>query len=152
MPRYPFEAAFEEIRQDADGYVAAVFACLESEFLVMPKGAGFVAYPTFESGYEALKAATKGFCEFNPADVLPVALADPISIVVLRTMLGFTPPEWAYVTTRRTGVNVAQGFVRTIDRKIRMSPQAALKASGETKKRLAALVQTACLMLSEGTS
>lgn len=31
----------------------------------------------------------------------------PIALIVLRTMLGFTPPEWAYVTTQRTDVVLA---------------------------------------------
>ncbi len=44
-----------------DSYVDAVFSCLESEFLTMPKGAGFVDYPLFERGYEALKSATARF-------------------------------------------------------------------------------------------
>ena len=150
MPKYPFEAHFDDVLRDPDGYVDAVFSCLESEFLVMPKGAGFVEYPAFERGYEALKSATKGFSELAPTNVLPTTLAEPISIVVLRTMLGFTPPEWGYVTTQRTGVNVAQGFVRTLDRKIRMSPEAPLNANGVTKERLKALVETACLLLAEG--
>ena len=150
MTKYPFEAPFDEIMREAETYVDAVFSCLESEFLVMPKGSGFVEYPAFERGYEALKAATKGFSELNPTRVLPAALAEPISIVVLRTMLGFTPPEWGYVTTLQTGVNVTQGFVRTLDRKIRMSPEMPLNSSGVTEERLKALVETACLMLTEG--
>jgi hypothetical protein len=150
MPKYPFKAHFDDILRDPDGYVDVVFSCLESEFLVMPKGAGFVEYPAFERGYEALKSATKGFSELEPTKVLRTTLAEPISIVVLRTMLGFTPPEWGYVTTQRTGVNVAQGFVRTLDRKIRMSPEAPLNANGVTKERLKALVETACLLLAEG--
>jgi hypothetical protein len=64
-------------------------------------------------------------------------------------MLGFTPPEWGYVTTLQTGVNVTQGFVRTLDRKIRMSPEKPLNSSGVTGERLKALVETACLMLTE---
>lgn len=150
MPKYPFEASFDEILRDAEGYVNAVFSCLESEFLVMPKGVGFVEYPAFERGYETLKTATKGFTELNLSRVLPAALAEPISIVVLRTILGFTPPEWGYVTTQRTGVNVTQGFVRSLDRKIRMSPEMPLNANGVTEERLKALVETACLILTEG--
>jgi hypothetical protein len=150
MPQYPFEAPFNEILRDAEGYVDAVFSCLESEFLVMPKGVGFVEYSAFERGYERLKIATKGFTKLEPIKVLPAALTEPISIVVLRTMLGFTPPEWGYVTTQRTGVNVAQGFVRSLDRKIRMSPETPLNANGVTKERLKALVETACLILAEG--
>lgn len=150
MPTFPFEVSFEDILKNPEGYVDAVFSCLESEFLIMPKGAGFVEYPVFERGYEALKSATKGFTKFDLTSVLSVTIQEPISIVVLRTMLGFTPPEWGYVTTQRTGVDVAQGFVRSLDRKIRMSPETPLSVNAVTKERLEALVKTACTLLAEG--
>jgi len=150
MPKYPFEAPFDEILRDAEAYIDAVFSCLESEFLVMPEGVGFVEYPVFERGYEALKTATKGFSGLEPTKVLPAALAEPISIVVLRTMLGFTPPEWGYLTTRRTGVIVTQGFVRSLDRKVRISPETPIRVSAEIEKRLKALAETACDMLRKG--
>ena len=104
MPTYPFEVTLEEILRDPENYIDSVFSCLESEFLVMPKGAGFVEYPVFERGYEALKAVTNAFSILDPDKVYPVTISEPISIVVLRSMLGFTPPEWGYVTTQRTGV------------------------------------------------
>lgn len=150
MPKYPFEVPFDEILSDPEGYVDAVFSCLESEFLVMPKGLGFVEYPVFERGYEALKMATKAFSEFEPSAVLSAACSEPISIVVLRTMLGFTPPEWGYVTSQRTEVNVSQGFVRSLDRKVRMSPEKPLHCEGLTQNRLKAMVETACRLLSQG--
>ncbi len=150
MPQYPFEVPFYQILADTESYVDAVFSCLESEFLVMPKGIGFVEYPVFERGYEALKAATNGFSGFEPAKVVPVTLSEPIAIVVLRAMLGLTPPEWGYLTSQRTGVSVTQGFVRSLDRKVRMSPKTPLKTNGVTTKRLEALVKTACIMLAEG--
>ncbi|MEW6499901.1 MAG: hypothetical protein ACOY8P_01905 [Thermodesulfobacteriota bacterium] len=150
MKKYPFEAPFEEITRNADRYVDAVFSCLESEFLVMPKGEGFIEYPMFERGYEALKTATTSFSHFDPQQVLPAIVATPLSLVVLRTMLGFTPPEWGYVTTQRTSVSVTQGFVRTLDRKIRMSPETPLNVNGTSGERLKALVETACSMLTEG--
>ena len=133
MPTFPFEATFEDILKNSEEYVDAVFSCLESEFLVMPKGAGFVEYPLFERGYERLKTVTKGFTTFEPATVLSVAMREPISIVVLRTMLGFTPPEWGYVTSQKTGISVAQGFVRSLDRKSRMAPDAPISVNGVTK-------------------
>jgi len=150
MPTFPFEVSLEEILQDPGSYVDAVFSCLESEFLVMPKGAGFVEYPVFERGYEALKAATVGFSQLDPDKVFQVTLSEPISIVVLRSMLGFTPPEWGYVTTQRTGVSVTQGFVRSLDRKVRMASEIELNTNGVTKERLKAMVQTACQLLSSG--
>jgi hypothetical protein len=150
MPSYPFEASFDEILTDSDRYIDAVFSCLEWEFLVMPKGSGFIEYPVFDKGYEGLKTVTRGFSELEPAQVLRVTLDEPIAIVVLRTMLGFTPPEWGYVATQRTGINVTQGFVRSLDRKVRMSPETPLAVRGMTLERLRALVETACLLLTEG--
>lgn len=133
---FPFEANFDEILKDPEYYVDTVFSCLESEFLVMPKGAGFVEHSVFERGYEALKAGTTGFTKFESTSVLSVVMQEPISIVVLRTMLGFTPPEWGYVTSQKTGVDVAQGFVPSLDRKIRMSREAPLSATGVSRERL----------------
>ncbi len=117
----------------------------------MPKGAGFVEYPAFEVGYEALKAATNGFSVLDPVNIYPVTVSEPISIIVLRTMLGFTPPEWGYVTTQKTGVTVTQGFIRSLDRKIRMAPDVKLSTNGVTKKRVEAMVQTACQLLFAGS-
>jgi hypothetical protein len=150
MPTFPFEVSLEEILKNPESYVDAIFSCLESEFLVMPKGAGFVEYPVFERGYEALKAATAGFSQLDPKKVFQVTVSEPISIVVLRSMLGFTPPEWGYVTTQRTDVPVTQGFVRSLDRKVRMTPEGELNTNGVTRDRLKALVQTACQLLSSG--
>ena len=150
MPTFPFEVSLKEILQDPERYVDAVFSCLESEFLVMPKGVGFVDYPVFERGYEALKAATGGFSLLDPDKIFSVTVSEPISIVVLRTMLGFTPPEWGYVATQRTGVSVTQGFVRSLDRKVRMAPEMELNTNGVAKDRLKAMIQTACQLLSAG--
>lgn len=150
MPMLPFEATPEEILRDPEIYVDSVFSCLESEFLVMLKGAGFVEYPIFEHGYEALKAATNGFSDLNPDKIYSMMIAEPISIIVLRAMLGFTPPEWGYVTTQKTGMQFSQGFVRSLDRKVRMAPETELNTNGVTKERLEAMIQTACQLLSDG--
>ncbi len=142
--RLPFEQPFEVVAADLDHYVDQVFESLASDFLVMPKGAGFVEFPVFEGGYEALKQATGGFTKWEGEIVLRVVERTPISLVVLRTMLGFTPPEWAYETSVRTGVDVAQGYVRSLDRDVRLEPLKPLEISDLSKERLAALVETAC--------
>ena len=77
-------------------------------------------------------------------------LSKPISIVVLRSMLGFTPPEWGYVTTQRTGVTVSQGFARSIDRKVRMAPEIELNPGNKSFVRLKAMVDAACQLLVNG--
>ncbi len=150
MTTFPFEVTLEEVLKDPESYVDPVFSCLESEFLVMPKGHGFVEYPVFERGYEALKMATAGFTFFDLEKVFRVMVSEPISIVVLRSMLGFTPPEWGYVTAQRTGVSVTQGFVRSLDRKVRMNPESKLNTNGVTNERLKAMVKTACQLLQSG--
>lgn len=148
MPAYPFEVAFDEILQDPDSYVDAVFSCLESEFLTMPKGIGFVDYPLFERGYEALKAATSGFSELSPDRVFEIVVNEPIALIVLRSMLGFTPPEWGYLAAQHTRVDVSQGFARALDRRVRLSPSHPIKVTDCTKERLRALIETACHLLS----
>jgi hypothetical protein len=82
MHKYPFEVGFDQIQAHPDHYVDAVFSCLESEFLIMPRGRGFVPYDVFESGYEALKKASDGFRKLEPAAVFAVVKARPISFVV----------------------------------------------------------------------
>lgn len=147
----PFEAALLDLQSRPDPYVDLVFGCLESDFMVMPRGPGFVDYAIFEDGYEALKLATGGFTGVSAERVMPVVLSKPISIVVLRSMLGFTPPEWAYVASQRSGVPIEQGAARTLDRKVRLAPYGTLAPKGAAAKRLHALVQTACALLAEGS-
>ena len=47
---HPFEVPFSDIAENLDHYIDEVFASLRSEFLTLPKGAGFVEYPAFEAG------------------------------------------------------------------------------------------------------
>ncbi|MBM4143638.1 MAG: hypothetical protein FJ225_08630 [Lentisphaerae bacterium] len=147
---YPFEVPFEEVRANPDAYVAAVVESLQSKFLVLPRGLGFVSYSTFEQGYEALKKATDGFVAVDPEPLVLLAFSAPITMVVLRALLGFTPPEWAYVTSQRTGIKIDQNTARALDRRVRLDPTTPLKATPATGARVRALVQTACQLLNEG--
>lgn len=146
----PFEATPEQLAADIDAYVDAVYSGLSSAFIAMPKGEGFVDYPVFEAGYEALKRATGGFETLAPDPILDTILELPICFVVLRTMLGFTPPELAYTTTVRAKVQVDQNFARSIDRKARLGPGSPIKLSAVVQPRLAAMVRTAVELLQEG--
>ena len=150
MP-FPFEVPFEQVRAELDTYVDEVFGALQSEFLTLPKGAGFLEYPTFEQGYELLKRITNGFREVSADPIIQAVYQTPLVFIVLRTILGFTPPEWAYVTTQRTKVNVSQGAARTLDRNIRLRPLSPLRTStGVSAARIRAMVTTACDLLVEG--
>ncbi|MEW6182623.1 MAG: hypothetical protein AB1500_05520 [Bacillota bacterium] len=147
LMKFSFEVPFPEVEANLDTFVSAVFSCLESEFLVLPKGEGFIDYPVFEKGYESLKQATSGFKNIQVESVMDVVFQIPMCFIVLRTMLGFTPPEWAYIATQRTGVEVSQGFVRTLDRGIRMAPLISLRRSNTITSRIKALVEIACQLL-----
>lgn len=150
MP-FPFEVDFDEIAKNIDIYVDEVFSCLESEFLVMPKGPGFVEFAVFEAGYEALKRATRNFQSVNSETVTSAVYDTPIALIVLRCILGFTPPEWAYFASHHTGVEIGQSAARTIDRKIRLSPTTPLKHRGSvTDARIRALIGAACDILQRG--
>lgn len=148
--KFPFEVPYSQVERDPGAFVDAIFSSLESEFLVMPKGKGFVEYPAFERGYEALKRATSGFRDLKPEQILRVVFKTPLSLIVLRTMLGFTPPEWAYIAAQRTGIPIGQGAARSLDRKIRCAPTDPIKDSGVTAIRIKALVETACQLLNAG--
>lgn len=148
--KFPFEADLSEVVTRPEAFVDAVFSSLVSEFLVMPKGAGFLDYGKFALGYEALKRATEGFVKFDSTIVLNAALEMPVVLVVLRTMLGFTPPEWAYLAENRTGVSIPQGAARTLDRVVRISPETRLSRGKATSERIQALVETACELIIEG--
>lgn len=43
--KYPFEASEKEVLTKPEAFVDAVFSSLASEFLIMPKGEGFLEYP-----------------------------------------------------------------------------------------------------------
>lgn len=150
MMKYPFEAEAAEISATPEAYVDAVFSSLVSEFLVLPKGAGFLDYGRFVLGFETLKRATDGFARFDPPTVLNASLEMPVVLVVLRAMLGFTPPEWAYLAEMRTGVSIPQGAARTLDRDVRISPETRLSTGKLTSVRIQALVETACALIVEG--
>jgi hypothetical protein len=112
-----FDADFSDPGLSLDPFIDEVFSELKSGFLELPKGQGFVEFAVFESGYQALKKATTDFTVVEPGSVTAAIYATPIAFIVLRTILGFTPSEWADVTTELTGVAVDQGSARTMDRR-----------------------------------
>ena len=117
-----FDIDYRDPSISFDPLIDEVFEELQSSFLEMPKGDGFTNYPTFETGYQALKRFTNDFTSFTEENVEAAVIAVPISFIVFRSILGFTPPEWAYVTTERTSIKVDQGAARTMDRSIRLRP------------------------------
>ena len=148
-----FSADYSDPSLNLDPFIDEVFGELKSGFLELPKGQGFVEYATFEAGYQALKKATGGFVTVTPEVITPAIYATPIAFIVLRTILGFTPSEWADSTKELTGVAVDQGAARTLDRRIRVAPMSPLKdKNSTTDARLKAMVVAAVQTLQSGTN
>jgi hypothetical protein len=148
--RYPFEVPYAEIEADVDAFINAVFDTLQSSFLLLPRGPGFVSYPEFQKAYEVLKRHTAGFTVVEPDNVMNALQEDALAFIVLRAMLGFTPPELAYVASQQSGVAISQSFTRNFDRRVRIRRQALQSLSHQSRERVAAMVSTACQLLNEG--
>src|SRR5690606_12904959 len=111
----------------------------------------FIDYPTFEKGYQTLKRHTDAFARVTTETVIAAVREAPIAFIVFRCILGFSPPEWAYVTTEMTGVEVDQGAARSIDRRMRLKPLAPLNDdNGVTAQRLRAMIEAGVRMVAGG--
>lgn len=148
--RYPFEVPFTEVETNPDLFVNVIFASLESSFLLLPRGPGFVSYPEFQQAYEVLKRHTAGFSTIEPKNVLDGLDENALAFVVLRTILGFTPPELAYIASQLSGIDIPQGFARTLDRRVRVDRHIFISMRPQNRARVEAMIDAACRLLSEG--
>lgn len=146
-----FDVDYQKKEIEWDPLVDEVFSELTSSFIEMPKGEGFVEYHIFEKGYQNLKQHTNAFVKVTPETILSAVLEMPISFIVFRSILGFSPPEWAYVTYEKTGVEVDQGAARNIDRKFRLNPLTAIKdGNGVTQQRVRAMIDAGVQIVHKG--
>ena len=146
-----FEADYTDPKLSIDPLIDEVFTELKSSFLEMPRGEGFIDYATFESGFQALKRATSDFESVTSGTVETAVAEAPIALIVFRTILGFTPPEWAYITTETTDTAVDQGAARSIDRNMRMNPlKARPLGQSLTDQRVRAMIKSGVAVLLAG--
>jgi hypothetical protein len=147
---YPFEVSYETIVSSPDKFIDAIFDSLQSSFLALPQGPGFVEYADFAQAYETLKQHTSSFARIEPSLVMKAIKQDALSLVVLRTILGFSPPELAYLATEETDVQISQSFARAIDRKVRGNRHALDPGTPLQRKRVEAMVTSACRLICAG--
>ncbi|MFQ3664655.1 MAG: hypothetical protein SNJ79_01270 [Sphingomonadaceae bacterium] len=146
-----FEIDYKDPAIAWEPLVDEVFGELTSSFLEMPKGEGFIDYPTFEKGYQTLKRHTDAFAKLSTETVLAAIREAPIAFIVFRCILGFSPPEWAYVTTEITGVEVDQGAARSIDRRMRLKPLTPMnEGNGVTAQRIRAMIEAGVRTVQQG--
>ena len=116
---HPFDLCGDALFERLDEMVDSTFADMQSEFLVLPRGRNLVAYTEFQQGYECLKRHTRAFKEWNTDRVWDALQEDTLVFVVLRTIVGVSPPEWADLAAESAAQPIPQGAVRTLDVKFR---------------------------------
>lgn len=150
VPQYPFEATPEQLEADTEHYVDNFIGSLQSFFMVMPKGSFFIDFSRFRTAYETLKHVTADFQEFTIEMVLTAVQQDPLVLVILRTILGFTPPEFAYIASVTTGIEIDQSSARGLDKRAREGKSLFDRTREETRQKVNALVRTAVNLIKQG--
>jgi hypothetical protein len=144
MP-YPFDLAIDELERQLDAMVDVTFHDLQSQFLVLPKKGSFIEYAEFQASYEVLKRHMKGFSVLKEEAVWAGLREDALGLVVLRTVLGMSPGEWAELARQERGSDVSTSFARGIDVEVRTRRDciARLRPGSLKEQRLSALVSVA---------
>lgn len=134
----PFEVEAAWIETHIEECVTATMEDLGSEFLLLPRGAGFIEYPQFRDAYEVLKRRTSAFTVLDEATVRQAVLENSRILGVLRAMLGMTPPEWADLAQTELASDVSQNAARVLDRNCRADPAYAAELASRYSERIEA--------------
>ena len=150
QPSFPFEASPHDLRPNLDHYVAATVSSLRSYYHVMPRGDDFVEYAEFDKAYKVLNDKTNQFSAFTAELVCQAVEEDPLVFVVLRCILGFSPPELAHLAGTESGLTITQGFARSLDQRARARKPLFRKSNDTVRKRVNALIRIACETIAVG--
>ncbi len=149
----PFEVDFDYLQAHINEMVAVTFSDLQSQFLILPKGPNFVEYSDFQNAYEVLKRRTASFSNLTEETVWAALREDALTFMVLRTILGMTPPEWAELARTERGVDVPQNAARGLDGSCRTNQAYfASMRPGKTLERAHALVAVAVQYITQGAT
>jgi hypothetical protein len=146
-----FKINYRDTHIEWEPLIEEVFDELSSSFLEIPKGDGFIDYPTFECGFQALKRHTDAFTKLEKENVLAAVREYPIAFIVFRCILGFSPPEWACLTTEHTSIDISHGAARQIDKNFRLKPLEPMGLSdGPTTARIGAMIEAGLQLITRG--
>ena len=149
-PIHPFQATSAQLSSDLPKYTAAVLANLSSHYLEVPRGNAFVTYDRFEAAYGALEHATKGFTILDRRAVLQAVQSNSLVLVVVRTIVGLSPPELADLATGMGYAKVDQQVARYFDQKARSGLNTLAKARPDTVAKIYGLIEAACAAIEQG--
>ena len=150
----PFEVDLAYLRSHLDDMVESVFSDLQSQFLVPPRGNNLVTYGDFQAAYEVLKRHTSAFAIVSEETIWHALRENALALLVLRTILGVSPPEWADLARSERGSDISQGYARTLEGRCRESPglfaQRRRARNDLTIPRTEALVSVAVHYITQG--
>lgn len=149
-PPYPFNATPEELEAKLEEFVAATVASLASFYLELPRGENFLEYEPFRKAFDELRIVTGDFKALERTVVWEAVKKNAMVLVVLRCILGLSPPELADLAFEETGVQIEQGFARTEDARARTGENSIGRANGDRQTRLKALAEAACSAIEKG--
>jgi hypothetical protein len=150
---HPYELNESDLAARLDELVEVTFEDLTSQFMLLPRGSSFVTYEQFLEGYEALRIATGGFSQFTVSCCWQALKECSTAFIVLRSILGVSPPEWQDLAKEETGMKLPANWARGIDGKVKRDREFFTASSGSTPmvvSRVESLLTAACAVLSEG--
>ena len=149
---HPFELEPPELERRLEEMVEVTFGDLQSNFLSLPTGNGFIPFSEFQAAYEVLKRETNAFASFTVDAMWSALRVDALSIVVLRTILGMSPPEWAEIARSERGVDASQNFARNLDAKVRHQRNyfTELRANSVVFPRVEGMLSVAVELIGQG--
>lgn len=132
-----------------DSMVQSVRDNVQPIFLTLPKGDGYVERERFKDAYDTLISHTDDLTRWEFESVWSAYREDELVFVILRTILGVTPPEWEDIATEECDVNISQGATRRIDGEIRRGEDK--NRTQSTEDMIRALIETAVEKIEEPT-
>lgn len=149
----PYQLDDDQLEHRIDEMVAVTFSDLTSQFMLLPRGPAFVTYDEFRDGYEALRMATGGFTAVTLDKCWTALRQNARSFIVLRTILGMSPPEWQDITAQETGHQLPPNTARSIDGRAKRDDAFFFSGGGTSAlmvERVTNMLATACSVLNEG--
>jgi hypothetical protein len=148
---HPFEVDEAHLRGHLDEMIDVTFGDMVSQFLVLPRGKGLIDFAEFQTAYEVLKQETAAFERFDHGTVWAALRRDALVMVVLRTIFGMSPPEWAEIARTERNTDVPQGDARGLDTRCRARRSLFAGAvPAKRKERVDALIAVAVEYITKG--
>jgi hypothetical protein len=128
-----------QIPEPYRGRAEGVFDSLQSYFVEMPKGDGFLEGPSFHRAFEAFRRATDDGSDLSTSSVLDAIREDSRTWIVLRAIAGVSPPEAASLAMEAAsdagvGVSITVEVARRADARCRRGEEVLLSEPATATK------------------